>query len=37
MANVRKCGYFKPVKKIANPIRWNYRKGRPYGKKKNAG
>lgn len=35
MANTRKLGYFKPVKKGGNPIRWAQKpKGAPQGRKK---
>ena len=34
MANARKYGYFKPVKKIRNPIRWVPGRRKIHGKKK---
>lgn len=36
MANMRKYGYFKPVKK-GSPVRWKARKEVPGGKKKRTG
>lgn len=37
MANTRKYGYFKPVKRPVNPGRWKNRKGVPNGRSKKSG